>query len=189
MENIKKRGFFPLVCVCAFVACVTISALLGSMIVTGNVYTVALPERSGSVLDAPALIAKFTASSAVQLSLIFISGYTAFAKWISVGTTAYRGVCLGYTASVIADGSLFIPKESLSVFHIANVKLGLMTVVIYGASCILSVLGACLSSENADRFLGEGRSIVHSMRYISRFTVISGGVFLCDILRLLLFLL
>lgn len=191
MEFIGKRRFFPLLASSAFVLCVLISALIGSMIITSRVYSPDVRYLSGvSFWDGFLSVIDSVGPTTLLLFLLFFAGYSSFGRGFALSVMAYRGICFGYTASMVGKGALAFPTAAFSLFSIVKVSLSYVALALYFVSSVGVGAAACLSAYRSSLFADdeEAKSVTHA-RYIVYFAVISGGVFFADILKLLVLIL
>jgi len=185
MEIERKQKLFALVLSAVFVISVICAALLGNMILNGNVYRPAVRNLSAlSVFDAVMYITDCLMPSVVQLVFLFASGFTMFSFGASLLVCAYRGIAFGYTTSLVAGGFLEFQADNVALLPFFKISSGVLVLSLYFLSTAACALLAFLSFSYAGKPMKEKRG-VFTRRYLYCFLLISGVVFLADILKLL----
>ncbi len=182
--NIEKK-YLPLIFSVDFVLCVILSAVLGSMIITGNVYTpVSFDLGSLSLLTLPQFLCSALYSSVIQLVLIFLAGFSTLSVYVAYAVLAYRGLAFGYTCSMLSAGSLVL-ADGISK-HLSALKLA-PSVIVIALYLISSAAVAVMAYISVDRSVAcIGRDCQNKttwFRYYSSFAVVSGTVFVCDLIK------
>ena len=188
MEKTDKQKFFPLMAVAVFVLCVVVSALLANIIITGNVYIPAVPELGTlSFTETLLYITDCLSSSVTQLGILFISGYSSLSVYASAAVCGYRGVSFGYTAALIAGSSLKFHSDSVSILPFLKLPTAAAVLTLYlFSTAAVAAASYCAVKRSALYICSAHAGRKYERRYICTFLIISGAVFLCDTVKLLL---
>lgn len=83
------------------------AAITAKMCVTDAHYAPVTPDFGAvSITDSVTLIASAGRSAAVQMLVIFASGFTPVASAVSAVILAYRGICAGYASAALSLGMI-----------------------------------------------------------------------------------
>jgi len=87
---------------------------------------VSCPLSGISVYGTLAQLTSYLSGTVRQLLLVFVSAFTLFPAWISVGTALYRGLCTGLCLALAESGSITgagSPQLALPLYFLASVLL------------------------------------------------------------------
>ena len=161
-----------------FVTAVVASAFAGTLAVSDTVYFPLSDVRSAvSFTDAAMYSLEHCTSSALQLTLLFVSSFSLFSFVCAVSVLLYRGIALGFAASLISRGAVMATDGGIMSF-----KSALPLLILY---FVCSLLMICYSAASASAsFPSFGIPMKKRCLSISVcFAVISGTVFLLDIVK------
>lgn len=167
-----------LILIAVFVTAVIISALVGTIAVPDSVFFPLSDVRSAvSFADAAVYSLEHCTSSAIQLILLFVSSFSLFSTACAVLVALYRGVSLGFAASLISRGAVMASGGGILSF-----KSALPVLILYFVCSLLIIIFSAISASSSFS-LFELSNRKRRLSLCSGFAVISGTVFLLDIIK------
>ncbi len=166
------------------------AALFGKLIISSVTYSPVLP--SVSAMTASELLRRVVDvadETALQLLAIYIAGYSVVLVPVCLVVFAYRGVALGYTASVIASGRIYVTQSSLGLGERINIPTSVAYLAIYFVVTVLLALFSMMATSFFDCVAvnRDGRrTLLESLRYSYIFLIFAGASVLCNVLKLML---
>ena len=167
-----------LILIAVFVTAVITSALTGTLAMSDSVFFPLSDVRSAvSFTDAAVYSLEHCTSSALQLLLLFVSSFSLFSTACAVSVALYRGLSLGFAASLISCGAVMASGGGILSF-----KSALPVLILYFVCSLLIMIFSAISASSSFS-LFELSNRKRSLSFCSCFAVISGAVFLLDIIK------
>ena len=184
---VKDRRFYPLILSVLFILSALLSGIICKMIITENVYSYAGADMwKGTLTDTLGLITASLRSSAVQVLVLYLAGYSSLALPIGFVIIAYRGICFGYTAAALGEGSLLMPDNGLHLFAVLDIPRGPALLMLYFLSTFAIACMCSLAVRRCDVLFLSGCTVpADRIRYTLAFAVLGGAIFVCDFLKLI----
>lgn len=167
-----------LILITVFAAAVVISAFIGSFIVTDSVLFPLSDVRSAvSFADAAVYSLEHCTSSAFQMALLLFSSFSMFSKVCVMAVVLYRGGCLGFAVSAISRGMVMASAGGM-----LTVKAAMPILSLYFLCSILMISFSSATAYSVFH-ISEVSHKKCCQSIFANFAVISGTVFLLDIVK------
>ena len=167
-----------LILTAVFVSAVVTSAFVGTIVTSDTVFFPLSDVRSAvSFKDSTVYSLEHCTASAFQLTLLFVSSFSLFSFVCSASVLLYRGVSLGCAAALISRGAVMANDGGIMSF-----KSALPILILYIVSSLLMI---CQSAASVSISV-PSHGVPMKKRCLSLcvcFAVISGTVFLLDIVK------
>ena len=189
MKDILKEKPAAIICSAIFCVSIILTALTCNLIVSDTHYATLTPDYGSlSLYDGAEQLVSSAFSTASQMMIVFVAGFTFFAAPVAAVVSAYRGISFGYAVSVVAQGRIkFSGNENLSVFGLTEIPVFAIVLFMYLLSSILMLFFMNLSVSFSER-LKKSQTVDEApvKKYILLFCVLSGACSLCDIIKSLI---
>ncbi len=167
-----------LILTAVFVIAVVTSAFAGTLAVSDTVYFPLSDVRSAvSLADAAVYSLEHCTSSVLQLALLFVSSFSLFSFVCAASVLLYRGISLGFAASLISRGAVMATDGGIMSF-----KSALPLLILYFVCSLLMICQSAVSVSISFSSQGIPKK-KRCLSFCACFTVISGTVFLIDMVK------